>query len=52
MQPLNLMGSVIGVLFYTSFPALALMIMLTLLLLVMFIDSWFKYKKMRKKEDE
>ena len=52
MMPLNLMGSLIGVLFYVVFPDLVLMIILTLLLVVMFVDSGRKYKKMRAKEDK
>ena len=51
MMPLNLMGSLIGVLFYVVFPDLILMVILTLLLVVMFVDSGRKYKKMRAKED-
>ena len=51
MMPLNLMGSLIGVLFYIVFPDLILMIILTLLLLIMFLESGKKYLDMRKKED-
>ena len=52
MMPLNLMGSYVGVLFFKVLPDLYLMIILTLLLIVMTIDSFFKLKKMRAKEDE
>jgi len=52
MMPLNLMGSYVGVLFFKVLPDLYLMIILTLLLIIMTIDSFFKLKKMRAKEDE
>ena len=50
MMPLTLIGSLVGAYFYKSFPDLILLVILTLLLLVMCIDSVKKFFKMRKKE--
>jgi len=52
MMPLNLMGSLIGAFMYVWLPDLILMTILTLLLVVLSIESIRKYMSMRKQEDE
>ena len=52
MMPLTLLGSLIGVYFYVSFPELYLLIILTLLLIFLTFSSWKKGFEIYAKESE
>jgi len=52
MMPLTLLGSLVGAFFYKALPDLVLTVILTLLLLVLTLESCRKYLSMRKKENE
>jgi uncharacterized membrane protein YfcA len=50
MMPLTLVGSFVGAYIYVSFPELILEIMLTIILLLLSIQSFFKAIQITKKE--
>ena len=50
MMPLTLLGSLIGAYFYVSFPELILLIILTLLLIFLTVNSWTKGLEIYEKE--
>ena len=52
MMPLTLLGSLIGAYFYVSFPDLVLLVILTLLLLVLTIESGRKAREIYLKESQ
>ena len=52
MMPLTLLGSLIGAYFYVSFPELILLIILTLLLIFLTVNSWTKGLEIYEKESQ